>query len=151
MPTGRPYADAMKPELDFTSDVGFLALIFKVGRGAAGQDEHANLARFLETRINCSESLIRPTHLGFDSATHLATEFAKEMTALRLRPPTFEDFAAANRARGYQSRILGKLCHLFVRNFQPVQEDFLASAVNQLKSSIARKSLNRSFLLIRLR
>ncbi len=123
----------MKARPDLSSDGCFLTSIFNIGRGLGGKDERMILARALETRINRSESLITPARLGFDTVTQFAGEFAKEMTALRLRPPTFEDFVVVNRARGYQSRILGKLCHLFVRSFKPVQDDFLAIAISQLQ------------------
>ncbi len=64
---------------------------------------------------------------------------------MRLRPQSFEEFISPNRVAGHQSRVRGKLWHLFVRNYQPLQEDFRANARNQLQE-LNEPQLAASFL-----
>jgi hypothetical protein len=116
-----------------TSSVDVLRLIFRVARKESGVHGCTTLANVFEDRIIRCGSPISPTALGMESVTELAALFVRDIGAMRIRAQTFEDFTSRNCVRGYQSRIRGKLWHLFVRNFQPLDDDFRANALSQLE------------------
>ena len=115
------------------SDLDVLRLIYRVACLETGVDSRTELAKVFEDRIIRCGSPISPTALGAGSVTELAALFVGDIGAMRIRAQTFEDFTSRNCVRGYQSRIRGKLWHLFVRNFQPLDEDFRANALSQLE------------------
>lgn len=115
------------------SDATVLRLLFRVTRPAKIQADRLTLARAIETRVVASASVITPTQLGFDHPAEMAALFADDIARMFVRAATYQDFTAAHRVSGYRSRIRGKLWHLFVRNFQPLQRDFLDHAIGQVE------------------
>jgi hypothetical protein len=109
-----------------------LRLIFCVGRNKESADR-TELAHVFEDRITRCGSPISSCALGVKSAAELAALFVSDIAAMRISAATFEDFISPGCIRGYQSRIRGKLWHLFVRNFQPLDDDFRANALSQLE------------------
>jgi hypothetical protein len=69
---------------------------------------------------------------GVTCARALAELFVEEFGRMKIAPPTFRGFINRARAHGYRSRVRGRLFHLLVRNFAPLQNDLLQNALGQL-------------------
>jgi hypothetical protein len=70
---------------------------------------------------------------GERSARRLAELMIADIERMVVSTKSFENFCDPNRAHGYRSRLRGKLFHLFVRNFAPIQNDFLQLAELQVQ------------------
>ena len=116
-----------------TSSVDVLQLIFRVARKETRVHGRTTLANVLEDRITRCGSPINSSALGVGSVAELALLFVRDIEAMRISAATFENFISPDCIRGYQSRIRGKLWHLFVRNYQPLDDDFRANALSQLQ------------------
>jgi hypothetical protein len=116
-----------------TSGVDGLRLIFRVARKETGVHGRTTLANVFEDRIIRCKSPINSTAFGVRSVAELALLFARDIEAMRISAGTFENFISPDCIRGYQSRIRGKLWHLFVRNYPPLDDDFRANALSQLQ------------------
>jgi hypothetical protein len=58
----------------------------------------------------------------------LVTEFER----MRIRAKSFGEFVNPARIEGYRNRVRGRLFHLLVRNFEPLQADFRREAAQQI-------------------
>ncbi len=70
---------------------------------------------------------------GAKSAKELAELFVHEFDRMTIRSKTFSAFLSKPRMEGYRSRVRGKLFHLLVRNFEPLQADLRNYATEQVK------------------
>ena len=70
---------------------------------------------------------------GVKNAKELAELCVKDFERMKIVPRTFRAFLQRARIEGYRSRVRGRLFHLFVRNFKPLQRDFLEYAAEQVK------------------
>lgn len=122
-----PKRDAVMSSLDV------LRLIFRVAHNETGANGRTELAKVFRDRVTCSGSPINVSSLGVRSVAEIASLFVRDIAAMRIGAPTFEDFISPACIRGYQSRIRGKLWHLFVSNYQPLDDDFRANALKQLR------------------
>jgi hypothetical protein len=109
-----------------------LRLIFRVACHKDGADRN-ELAHVFKDRINRCGSPISCCAFGIKSVAELAALFVSDIAAMRVSAATFEDFISPGCIRGYQSRVRGKLWHLYVRNYQPLDDDFRANALSQLE------------------
>lgn len=127
---GKALGDALltKP----VDDIGFLRRIFKLARGSAliGQ-ERVKLISELETKI--AETGTNPKFFGVENPRQLAEMFINDIEEMGISVKTFRAFVSLKRIEGYRNRVKGKLWHLFVRNFEPLQKDFRDSASLQVQ------------------
>src|SRR5436309_6366428 len=114
--------------------LGVLRRIFHLARGSGlAPAERTALLSDLEQRIRQCGTELPAKYFGVKDARELAEVFLLELEAMNIRPKTFREFIAQMRIEGYQSRVRGKLFHLFVKNFEPLQRDFKRAAAAQAK------------------
>jgi len=115
-----------------SSELGLLRQIFNLVRGSAiTKKERMQILSDLEKRV--AQSGVNPKNFGVKSETELAELFVKIIERMKIKPKSFRAFIAQMRIKGYQSRVRGMLWHMFVRNFQPLQDDFIGVARSQVK------------------
>jgi hypothetical protein len=120
---------------------GLLRLMFKLARSSdlAGK-ERMDLLQGIERRIfeafkgiGQSGGTLRLKDFGVKNARELAEMFVKELEDMNISPKTLRAFISHRQIEGYRNRVRGKLFHLYVRNFAPLQEDLLKWAVDQVE------------------
>lgn len=129
------------------SEKGLLRRMFRLARGPKlTVQERADLVSTIDKRlfgafdeIARSGVALGPKDFGVKSTKELAETFVKEMEDMNISPKTFRAFISSARIEGYQSRIRGRLFHLYVRNLRPLQDDFLRWALDQIKELNGRK------------
>ena len=114
------------------SSLDVLRLIFRLARNKNSADR-TELEHVFEDRITRCGSPISCSAFGAKSVAALAELFVRDIEAMRISAASFDDFISPGCIRGYQSRIRGKLWHRFVRNYQPLDDDFRANAASQLE------------------
>jgi hypothetical protein len=132
---------AVAPLKQPASEIGLLRQIFKLARGSGLTDqERIELVSNIEKQIveafkeiAQSGRILGPKDFGAKSVRELAELFVKEIEAMDISPKTFRAFVSHMRIEGYQSRVRGKLFHLYVRNLGPLQADLLKWAMDQIE------------------
>ncbi|MBI5885721.1 MAG: hypothetical protein HZB85_03970 [Deltaproteobacteria bacterium] len=119
-----------KPEVK----TGLLRRIFMLARGSGltAAEREDLISTFVE-RISESKSSLRPSDFGLKGNRELAEFFVKTFEEMEIAPRTLRAFLAGKRIKGYQSRFSGALFHMYVKNFQPLWEDFRKVALGQVK------------------
>lgn len=76
---------------------------------------------------------LRCTSFGVTTPLELAEQFVHEFEKMNGGLKSFREFRHAKKSAGYRSRVRGKLFHLFVRNFAPLNRDLYEHALRMIE------------------
>jgi hypothetical protein len=128
------------------NDFDVLRRIFEIaGKPGTSSRQRGELVEILERRIcqlsppvgDTSEhqapAAWRCKAFGAKTPRELAAIAVAEFERMRVRAKSLTDFLSASRIEGYRNRLRGRLFHVLVRNFEPLQADFRRDAGLQLQ------------------